>query len=94
MCGNTCEPNSKSGELIANGIVTQDDIQNEFGEQIYTLYMLIWFAILGGFLLNLMPCVFPIISIKLLSILKASGYRKSDIRIHTGHFVAGMFCIF
>ena len=94
LCGDTCEPNSKSGELIANGILTKKDIQNEFGEQIYELYMLILFAIIGGFLLNLMPCVFPIISIKLLSILKASEYKKSDVRIHTGNFVVGIFVVF
>jgi len=34
-------------------------------------------AFLGGLLLNLMPCVFPVLSIKVLGLLKASGGRRA-----------------
>lgn len=33
-------------------------------------------ALLGGLILNLMPCVFPVISIKILSLVKAGGSAK------------------
>lgn len=38
-----------------------------------SLLSLIFFAILGGLILNLMPCVFPVISIKTFSLLKTKG---------------------
>lgn len=37
-------------------------------------------ALLGGLVLNLMPCVLPVLSIKLLSVLKLSGRDRRDVR--------------
>jgi len=37
-------------------------------------------ALLGGLVLNLMPCVLPVLSIKLLSVLKLSGRERRDVR--------------
>ena len=37
-------------------------------------------ALLGGLVLNLMPCVLPVLSIKLLSVLKQSGRGRRDVR--------------
>lgn len=42
-----------------------------------SLWSLIFFAILGGFILNLMPCVFPVISIKAFSLLKTEGHARA-----------------
>lgn len=42
-------------------------------ESTESLWSLILFSILGGFILNLMPCVFPVISIKAFSLLKTQG---------------------
>lgn len=41
-----------------------------------SLWSLILFSILGGFILNLMPCVFPVISIKAFSLLKTEGSER------------------
>ena len=44
---------------------------------------LIWIlfsAFLGGLLLNLMPCVFPILSIKLFSVVKQGGNNSAAVR--------------
>jgi DsbC/DsbD-like thiol-disulfide interchange protein/cytochrome c biogenesis protein CcdA len=38
------------------------------------------FAFLGGLLLNLMPCVFPVLSIKAMSVLKMSGEAHANVR--------------
>ena len=40
----------------------------------------LFFAILGGLLLNFMPCVFPVLSLKLLAFTKFGGLKKSNIR--------------
>jgi thiol:disulfide interchange protein DsbD len=45
-----------------------------------SIWIPILFALLGGLLLNLMPCVFPILSIKALSVLQLSGERRGDVR--------------
>ncbi len=38
------------------------------------------FAFLGGLILNLMPCVLPVLSIKLLSVVKHGGGTAGDVR--------------
>lgn len=40
------------------------------------------FAFLGGLILNLMPCVFPILSMKALGLLEASHGDKAEARTH------------
>lgn len=39
------------------------------------LFTLLGFAILGGLILNLMPCVFPVLSIKVMSLTTAHAHR-------------------
>lgn len=45
-----------------------------------SIWIPILFALLGGLLLNLMPCVFPILSIKALSVLQMAGERRRHLR--------------
>ena len=44
------------------------------------LATIILLAILGGFILNLMPCVLPVLSLKLLSVISHGGGNKQDVR--------------
>lgn len=69
----------------------------------YNFLNIIFIAILGGLILNVMPCVFPVLSIKLLSVLSHVGQKKSFIRkgfISTGlgiiisYFLISLFLIF
>lgn len=57
------------------------------------LWMLIS-AFLGGLILNLMPCVFPILSIKLLSLLKLAHAHPREIRKQNLAYVAGVLLSF
>lgn len=43
---------------------------------------MILFAFLGGLILNLMPCVFPVLSLKVLSFVRQSNHHASQIRSH------------
>ncbi|MCL2474165.1 MAG: thioredoxin family protein, partial [Alphaproteobacteria bacterium] len=45
------------------------------------LWLIILFAFIGGFILNLMPCVLPVLAIKLMSVINHAGAEKSRIRI-------------
>jgi len=46
----------------------------------YTLVGILGIALLGGLILNLMPCVLPVLSIKLLSVIGQGGAERGRIR--------------
>ena len=48
------------------------------------------FAFLGGALLNLMPCVFPVLGIKVMGFVKQGGEKASKVRMHGFAFAAGL----
>ncbi|WP_457104918.1 protein-disulfide reductase DsbD family protein [Methylobacterium sp. P5_C11] len=48
------------------------------------------FAFLGGLILNLMPCVFPVLSIKVLSLVRHAGESRSRLRLHGFAYTAGV----
>lgn len=54
----------------------------------------LFFAFLGGLILNLMPCVFPIISMKALSLAKLSGKEQKEARAHGLSYTAGVIISF
>ncbi len=51
-------------------------------------------ALIGGLILNLMPCVFPVISIKALSIAKSAHGERSVIRREAWLYTAGVLATF
>jgi len=51
------------------------------------------FALLGGFILNLMPCVFPVLSIKLLSVAK-SNESLTHLKAHSWFYTLGVLTTF
>jgi thiol:disulfide interchange protein/DsbC/DsbD-like thiol-disulfide interchange protein len=56
--------------------------------------LMLLFALLGGLVLNLMPCVFPVLAIKALSVLEASGQARSDHRRQALAYTAGVVASF
>jgi thiol:disulfide interchange protein DsbD len=52
------------------------------------------FALLGGFILNLMPCVFPVLSIKILSFIEQSNHDRKKIKLHGLLFALGVIVSF
>lgn len=52
------------------------------------------FALLGGIILNLMPCVFPVLSIKALSLVKHSHYSAVDVRRQGYVYTLGVLASF
>jgi thiol:disulfide interchange protein/DsbC/DsbD-like thiol-disulfide interchange protein len=55
---------------------------------------LVLFAILGGFLLNLMPCVFPVLALKALHLARASQHSVKKAREETLLFALGTLATF
>lgn len=54
----------------------------------------ILFAFMGGFILNLMPCVLPVVSFKILSFVKMAGQSRALIFKHGMAFSAGVLISF
>ncbi|MDX6768962.1 MAG: protein-disulfide reductase DsbD family protein [Elusimicrobiota bacterium] len=52
------------------------------------------FAFLGGLLLNLMPCVFPVLSLKVLGLLQRAGGSAAAARGHAAAYAAGVIVAF
>lgn len=59
-----------------------------------TLLQAVIFAFIGGLILNLMPCVFPVISLKVLSFVSMGGESLSKIRLHSLSFAFGVVVTF
>jgi thiol:disulfide interchange protein len=52
------------------------------------------FAVLGGLILNLMPCVFPVLSIKVLSLIDHAGQSAEQLRRHGVLYTTGVLTTF
>ncbi|MCE4224486.1 thiol:disulfide interchange protein [Methylobacterium sp. C25] len=63
-------------------------------EETLTLWSAAGLALLGGLVLNLMPCVFPVLSIKVLSLVKQAGESTRRVRIHGLAYTAGVLASF
>jgi thiol:disulfide interchange protein DsbD len=96
-------PSSKKSALVVyklNSLSSNNDSEEnvystiiEFQESQPAMFWFFLMAFLGGIILNLMPCVFPIVSIKAFSVLKTSGQALQNIRKQNLAYSAGViFC--
>ncbi|WP_249680631.1 protein-disulfide reductase DsbD family protein [Roseococcus pinisoli] len=58
------------------------------------LWQALLFAALGGVILNLMPCVFPILAMKAIAVARLSGADRSVVRAHSAAYTAGVVLSF
>ncbi len=58
------------------------------------LLSVIFLALAGGFILNLMPCVFPVLSLKVLSFASKGQVAHSEQRLHGLAYTAGIVVTF
>ncbi len=59
-----------------------------------SLLSVIFFALAGGLILNLMPCVFPVLSLKVLSLASKGQSAASEQRLHGVAYTAGIIVTF
>ena len=59
-----------------------------------SLFTAIIFAFLGGLILNLMPCVLPVIALKGLSLVKSSAESNSSVTLNASAYVVGVVATF
>lgn len=58
------------------------------------IWAVLIFAVLGGLILNLMPCVFPVLSIKAISLIEARGTSARKQRAHALAYTFGVLATF
>ncbi len=83
------------GEVAAAAPVTKG-VAGSAGAQGSTLTALpaIGLAFLGGIILNLMPCVFPVLFLKGLALVQSSGEERSRLRSHGLVYTLGILASF
>ena len=59
-----------------------------------SLWLMLWFALLGGLILNVMPCVLPVIALKVLGFLDQSRKSPGEVRRHGLIYGAGVLVSF
>ncbi|MET4756445.1 protein-disulfide reductase DsbD domain-containing protein [Endozoicomonas sp. NE40] len=68
------EQATETAIIISNQPVT------ELPSQQAPFMVMVLFALLGGFILNLMPCVLPVLGLKLSSVVQATGQNRKVVR--------------
>ncbi|MCA9088393.1 MAG: thioredoxin family protein [Planctomycetaceae bacterium] len=66
----------------------------ESEQQISSLWMAVLASFLGGILLNVMPCVLPVLSIKILSLVQQAGESRQRILLLNLAYTAGVMSVF
>ena len=59
-----------------------------------SLWQALAFALLGGLILNLMPCVFPVLAMKAASFVRLAGHSRAEIRRDGVPYAAGVLVSF
>ncbi len=95
-------------DRLVNGVITIEDGYSNVNNYLVssetesqktqslniTFIQAIIFAFIGGLILNLMPCVFPVIALKILSFVSMGNESKTKIRQHALAFCAGVLLSF
>ena len=55
-----------------------------------SLPLVVLLAFVGGMILNLMPCVFPVLALKVFSLLKLAGGGRRQAAMHAGAYTLGI----
>ncbi len=86
---------SAAGFSSAGGSVLDrqfNTVETEGAQQ--PLYIYILFAIVGGLILNIMPCVLPVIALKIFGLVKMAGNQPGEVRKMGLFFSTGILASF
>ena len=73
--------------------VTPDDTAPAAADQL-SLPRALLYGLLGGLILNLMPCVLPVLGLKLMSFAQQSGRARQEVFTMNLWYCAGVFAVF
>jgi thiol:disulfide interchange protein len=81
-------------ERLPDATITRAFEINSTAVASQNVWLIISFALLGGLLLNIMPCVFPILSLKALSIVQTAAHSAAMARRNGYVFTLGVLLCF
>ena len=82
-------------DLASKPTVNLNALQVEDGDdQAYSFAMILAIALVGGFILNFMPCVLPVIGLKVMSFVQQAGENRSTILWLNIWYSAGLISVF
>ncbi len=85
-----------AGKLVAGKAVDPATVTKPVGAggDSLSFVMAVVFSLVGGLILNLMPCVFPILSLKVLGFAQGNAANKGAMRVNGMAFAAGVVVSF
>jgi len=86
-------PDPAVSRLLAAGLPTEGSDSGQTLEGV-SLVLVFWLAFLGGLILNVMPCVLPVISLKILGFVQQAGDDRGRILRMGLTYVAGIMASF
>lgn len=91
-CGDECVPEKIHFELVPESFLHKNLAEIPQSAIKYPMWLkAVFFAFLGGLILNFMPCVFPVLFIKILSVIRQNDYRRSRIEAWA-YLIGVLFC--
>ena len=92
---NSAKKNDSENEVTANTSNNENLETSDAGATASAgIIALLFFAFLGGIILNLMPCVLPVLSLKLFSLIKQAGESRGRLLALGGATTAGILASF
>lgn len=93
-CSSLCIPIEETLSIVLNSNDKKDPVfqalqDPEKAEEGLSLLSLLAIALLGGLILNFMPCVLPVLSLKVMSLIKQSKKNHVD-HARQGFFITGL----
>ncbi len=85
---------SKTIKINDRDISSAAPLNNGNSTNLTEIWTALIFSLIGGFLLNFMPCVFPVVSIKILGFIEKANSDVNAIRLQGGLFALGILISF
>lgn len=79
-----------SGAPVESLEIRSEILTDEEGTSLWQFAALLAMALLGGVLLNVMPCVLPLVTLKVYGLIKSAGEQKSSVIAHGLWFTFGV----
>ena len=92
VCKHSCLLDTIKSKILVGDLISDKESEktiSQLGKN--NLFLILFYAFLGGLILNFMPCVLPVVSIKLLSIIKSSS---TEVKINLLATIAGILTTF
>ena len=80
--------------LFLHAQIVMAETTSTYSQSNFTIFYILILAVAGGLILNLMPCVLPVLSIKVLSLIKHSEYNSFTRKLHGLTYTAGIVVSF